>query len=289
MLGALGFGHIEIGSISAYPSHGNIRPRLFRIPADEGIVVHYGVPSDGADVVAARISGKHYAVPVGINLVKTNDPHRPPTEEEVLSDYAAALAKLQGCASYIHLNLSCPNSANDRDYFDQVSKIDDLLQRLSDTQPRVPVFVKLRPIPDKTFLREVAAAVDPYPFVAGLAVNLPAGKPPELRLKTSRVALEKLPGSVSGRPTEYLANTNLRLLYEAIGPGSRLKLMAAGGVFSADDAYRKIRLGASLVQVYTALVYRGPGIAKGILQGLIALLERDGFSNVAEAVGIDVR
>lgn len=288
MLGVLGFGFIEIGSISAYPSLGNPRPRLFRIPGDEGIVVHYGVPNDGADVVVARLRAKACVVPLAINLVKTNDPRRPSTDEEVLDDYAAAFAKLQDSASYIHLNLSCPNSANDRNYFDQVSKVDALLQRLAREQPRVPVFLKLKPTADRAFLRELVATLDQFPFVAGLGMNLPAGKPAELRFKTAREVLDKLPGSVSGRPVEKLANANLRLLYEVTGPGSRYKIVAAGSVFSAEDAYRKIRLGASLVQVYTALVYRGPSIAKEIVSGLTTLLERDGFHNVSEAVGIDV-
>jgi dihydroorotate dehydrogenase len=287
MLGALGFGHVEIGSISAYPSQGNSRPRLFRIPQDEGIVVHYGVPNEGADAVAVRIQGRGCAAPLGINLVKTNDPHRPPTDDEVLGDYAGAFARLQFLGSYVNLNLSCPNSANDRNYFDEIPKIHALLQRLAHQRPRVPVFLKLKPTGDRALLRELVAVADQFSFVAGFGINLPAGKPTELRLTMPRDALEKLPGAVSGRPVENLINANLKLLYEVIGPGSRYKLMAAGGVFSAEDAYRKIRLGASLVQLYTALVYHGPGIVKQILDGLVVLLERDGFDNVAKAVGVD--
>ncbi len=288
MLGALGFGHVEIGSISAYPSQGNSRPRLFRIPQDEGIVVHYGVPNDGADAVATRIRGRDCGVPLGINLVKTNDPHRPPTDDEVLGDYAEAFARLQDLSSYINLNLSCPNSANDRNYFDDIRKVHALLQRLANQRPRIPVFLKLKPTVDRAILRELVAVADQFPFVAGFGINLSAGKSAELRLTTSRDALEKLPGAVSGRPVENLINANLKLLYKVIGPGSRYKLMAAGGVFSAEDAYRKIRLGASLVQLYTAMVYHGPGIVREILRGLVVLLERDGFGNVTEAVGIDV-
>jgi len=288
MLGSLGFGHIEIGSVSTYPSQGNPRPRLFRIPEDEGIVVHYGVPNDGADAVAARIHGPRCAVPLGISLVKTNDPRRPPTDEEVLGDYARAFTRLQDAARYITLNLSCPNSANDRNYFDEVSKVDALLRRLAGQQPRVPVFMKLKPIADEAWLRELVAVTDAFPFIAGFAINLPAGKPPELNLKTSRDVVEKLPGSVSGHPVERLINANLEMLYQIIGARSRYALMAAGGVFSAEDAYRKIRLGASLVQLYTALVYRGPGVVKKILTGLKLLLKRDGFDNVTQAVGADV-
>jgi dihydroorotate dehydrogenase len=288
MLGALGFGHVEIGSISAYPSEGNSRPRLFRIPQDEGIVVHYGVPNAGADVVAERIQRSGCPVPLGVNLVKTNDPRRPATDDEVLGDYATAFGRLQSSSSYINLNLSCPNSANDRNYFDEIPKVHALLQRLADQQPRVPVFLKLKPTADRGFLSELVAVTDQFGFVAGFGINLPAGKPADLRLTMSRDALSKQPGAVSGRPVENLINANLQLLYQVIGPGSRYKLMAAGGVFSAQDAYRKIRLGASLVQLYTAVVYHGPGVVKEILRGLVILLERDKFGNVAEAVGVDL-
>src|SRR5207237_574070 len=119
-------------------------------------------------------------------------------------------------------------------------------------------------------------------------INLPSGKPPELRFQTSAAELAKLPGAVSGRPVEQLINANLRLLYEAVGPGSRYRLMAAGGVYTAADAYRKIRLGASLVQLYTAMIYHGPGIVNEILRGLVKLLEADGFARISDAVGADV-
>jgi len=286
-LGAFGFGHVEIGSVSAYPSQGNPPPRLFRLPQDQGIIVHYGVPNEGAEAVAQRLRTKRCPVPLGINLVKTNDAGRPTTDEEVLGDYSAAFAQLQSCGSYISLNMSCPNSANDRNFFDDLSKAHALLQRLMGLAPQVPVFLKLKPTQDKTVLRDIVAMADEFPFVAGFGINLPAGKPQELKVTLPRAALEKMPGAVAGRPVEALINANLKLLYEAIGPQSRYALMAAGGVFTAEDAYRKIRLGASLVQLYTAMVYHGPGVVKQILRGLVVLLERDGFENVSAAVGAD--
>ncbi len=287
-LGSLGFGHVEIGSISAYPSTGNSRPRLFRIPEDKGIVVYYGVPNDGARAVAARLGDRRCPVPLGINLVKTNDPRRPPTDEEVLGDYTAAFSQLQSHAAYINLNLSCPNCANDRNHFDDVRKIDELLHSLARQLPRAPVFLKIKPTTDQGWIRELIAVCDAFPFVAGFGINLPAGKPDALTLRTAREIVAKLPGAVSGPPVTNLINANLKLLYEAIGPGSRYRLMAAGGVSSGDDAYLKIRLGASLVQLYTAMVYEGPGIARQVARRLQFLLRRDGFNNVAEAVGSDL-
>ncbi len=285
MLGALGFGHVEIGSVSAHPSDGNPRPRLFRIPQDRGIVVAYGVPNDGAEAVRRRLDGHPRTAALGINLVKTNDPARPAVAPDVYEDYAASFALLQGRADYVALNLSCPNSAADRDFFDDLPRIDELLSWLAQCDPRVPVILKLKPTRDAGVLREIVAIADGHPFVGGFAINLPSGKPSDLTLTSSRASLERMPGAVGGPPVEALVNAILVTLRGIVGDGSRYTLMAAGGVSTAEDAYRKIRLGASVVQLYTGLVYRGPGVVREVLTGLVALLERDGFERAADAVG----
>jgi dihydroorotate dehydrogenase (fumarate)/dihydroorotate dehydrogenase len=289
LLGALGFGHVEIGSISAYVSHGNPRPRLFRIPRDRGIVVYYGVPNEGAEAVRRRLQGQRFAVPLGINLVKTNDPARPAVEPAVYEDYARSLRVLQDAADYLVLSLSCPNSPGDRDFLDDTARIHKLLRRLAVLPPRRPVFLKLKPTRDAGCLREIVAVADEFPWIAGFAVNLPADKPAELHLTTPRARLDRMPGAVGGKPVEAFVNDVLASLYRVVGPGSRYALMAAGGVFSAEDAYRKVRLGASLVQLLTGLVYRGPHIVKDVLGGLVRLAERDRFSSITEAVGADHR
>jgi dihydroorotate dehydrogenase len=285
MLGALGFGHLEIGSISAHASDGNPKPRLFRIPQDRGIVVAYGVPNDGADVVRERLDGGPRRVPLGVNLVKTNDPARPADGPEVYEDYAASFARLQDRADYVALNMSCPNSAADRDFFDDLTRVDALLERLSSCAPRVPVFLKLKPTRDAGVLREIVAIADRHPFVSGFAINLPSGKPADLNLTSPRSSLERMPGAVGGPPVEDYVNAILGTLRSIVGDGSRYALIAAGGVSTADGAYRKLRLGATTVQLYTGLVYHGPGFVKGLLEGLAALLERDGFDHVSDAVG----
>src|SRR3954447_25440014 len=279
MLGALGFGHLEIGSVSADASDGNPKPRLFRIPQDEGIVVAYGVPNDGAGAVRERLGGPR-RVPVGLNLVKTNDPSRPAAGPEVYEDYAASLAALQDRSDYITLNLSCPNSAGDRDFFDELGRIDALLGRLSECGVRVPLILKLKPTRDAGVLREIVAIADGHPFVSGFAINLPSGKPADLNLTVGRDTLERMPGAVGGPPVEELVNAILATLKSLVG--DRYALIAAGGVRSAEAAYRKLRLGATSVQLYTGLVYHGPGLVKEILTGLVALLERDGVASVRE-------
>ena len=284
MLGSLGFGHVEVGSVSAHPSEGNPRPRLFRIPEDRGIVVAYGVPNEGADAVAERLARSRVRARVGVNLVKTNDPARPAVEPGVHEDYAASLARLQDRADYVALNLSCPNSAGDRDFFDDLPRIDTLLRALAEIGVSKPLFLKLKPTQDAGVLREIVAIADGHPFVSGFAINLPAGKPPELEIRaTPRDRLEAMPGAVGGAPVEALVNDILATLHGIAG--GRYALVAAGGVASAESAYRKLQLGASLVQVYTGLVYRGPRVITEILRGLGELLERDGHATVADAVG----
>ena len=289
LLGTLGFGHVEIGSVSAYPSNGNPRPRLFRLPEDDAIVVSYGVPNDGAEAISRRLNGGARTARLGVNLVKTNDPARPAVEPDVYEDYARSFELLQNRADYIALNMSCPNSPGDRDFFDQLPRFDGLLGRLAEQSPRVPVFLKLKPTRDEGVLREIVAIADAYPFVAGFSINLPAGKPADLRLSASPERLEGMPGAVGGRPVEELINDILARLYGIIGPDSRYGLMAAGGVFTAADALRKIRLGASVVQLYSGLVYRGPRLVREILAGMVEQLEREGFDGMADAVGADAR
>jgi dihydroorotate dehydrogenase (fumarate)/dihydroorotate dehydrogenase len=288
-LAALGFGHVEIGSISGWPSSGNPRPRLFRLPQEQAIVVHYGVPNEGAAAVAQRLRGRSFSVPVGINLVKTNDPARPACDEEVFNDFARSLAELKDCGSYLVLSLSCPNSPGDRDFFDDTGKIDLLLARVASLHPGRPVFLKMKPTGDEGRLKDIVEISRAYPFVAGLSINLPAGKPAELGLRTPAEMLARMPGAVGGKPVEAFINRRLAQLYPLLGNDGRFVLMAAGGVFTAADAYRKVRLGASLVQLYTGLIYRGPRIVREILQGLVRLLEADGFRHVSEAVGADLR
>ncbi|WP_158581398.1 quinone-dependent dihydroorotate dehydrogenase [Actinomadura spongiicola] len=287
IMGSMGFGHIEVGSISAFPSTGNPRPRLFRLPKDHAVAVAYGVPNEGAEAIAPRVHRPEHAR-LGVNLVKTNDVRRPAVEPDVYEDYARSFELLQPRADYVTLNMSCPNSAGDRDFFDELPRVAALLDELSAVAPCVPVFLKLKPIGDAGVLREIVRIADDFPFVAGFAINLPAGKPSELRLSTPPGELAAKPGAVGGPPVETLVNHVLKTLRRTIGPTSRYALTAAGGVTSADAAYRKISLGADLVQLYTGLIYRGPRLVPTILDGLLRRLDAEGHDTVSAAIGTHV-
>jgi dihydroorotate dehydrogenase len=289
MLDHLGFGFSEIGSVSARPSLGNPKPRLFRLAQDRAIVVNYGLPNEGVEVIAKRLASHRPRSPLGVNIVKTNDgPDAPECSvDEILSDYERSVSMTHRHASYLSLNLSCPNAKDGQDFFATAGSIGLLLERIEPLGIACPVFLKIAPNPEPSLLERVISEAEPYEFVRGFLFNLPAGKPHTISLKTPRSQWERMPGAVAGKPVENLINECIRQLYTRM-PSGRFVIIGAGGVFTAEDAYLKIRLGASLVQLYTALVYEGPGIVKRINRGLVELLRRDGCKNIREAIGAGV-
>jgi dihydroorotate dehydrogenase len=274
LLSVLGFGHVEIGSVSADPSAGNPRPRLARLPDERAIAVAYGVPNDGAERVAARLEGRRPPVPVGINVVSTNRGAASAVEpdEAVIGDYVASVARLQDHGDYVCLNISCPNTRDGRGFFADRSRLRALLDALAESGMWRQLFIKVAPFADAREIDSLLEAVDAAPFVAGFSVNLPPGTRPDV------------PGAISGPPARAAAERAVAELY-ARSDRERHVVIGSGGIATADDAYRMIGLGASLVQVYTALVYEGPGVVRRITEDLAALAERDGLRGVGEAVG----
>jgi len=285
-LAGLGFGSIEIGSISVDPSSGNPKPRLWRLPDDEAIVVHYGLPNDGADIVAHRLAQTTLPVPLGINLVVTNRGLGAPplTADRIIDEYVHAARILAPRADYLMLNLSCPNTVDGRDFFADAAHLDACLTALGETRPTVPVFLKVSPLGGIEAIERVLAAADGRDFISGFMFNLAPVKPDAMR--TPESVWRGMRGAVSGPPAAPLANACIREMFRRMDRKRHI-LIGAGGVSTAEDAYAKIRLGASLVQLLTALIYRGPGVVRTITAGLAQLLERDGFNNVADAVGVD--
>lgn len=283
-LGGLGFGHVEIGSVSADSSDGNPKPRLFRLPQDRAMVVHYGLQNDGAEVVARRIAKARLPVPLGINIVKTNRGlgAGPDGEEEIIGDYLRSIRLLKDHAGYLTLNLSCPNTEMGRDFFAEKEHIARFLDALAEVDYSCPLFLKVSPKYGIPGIERLLEAAEGHDFVSGFVFNLPAGKPDNLT--TPREVWENMPGAVSGRPVEAPINFSIGEMYKRMDT-KRYRIIGVGGVFTAEQAYEKIRLGASLVQVLTALVYEGPGVVGRINRGLCELLRRDGFSSIGEAVG----
>jgi len=284
-LAALGFGSIDVGSVSARASAGNPeRPRLFRIPADEGLIVFYGVPNDGAAAVAARLARVRLPVPLGVSLVETNT-GRPAPVDAVIAELADAARRFTGIATYLALNLNCPNSAGGFSHFDDPAHLRALLAALGDVERLPPVFIRVTPPAEARAIDAILAAIDPFAFVKGLSFYDPKNDL-RARLRTPPGELARMRGSVSAPVALGWTQATIREWYRRIDR-KRLALIGVGGISSAEDAYRTIRLGASLVQVYTALVYQGPAVVRAIKRGLVRLLERDGLRNIGDAVGVD--
>ncbi|MDQ2082211.1 quinone-dependent dihydroorotate dehydrogenase [Xanthobacteraceae bacterium Astr-EGSB] len=287
MLAALGFGSVEIGSISRDPSAGNPRPRLFRLPDDHAIVVNYGLPNEGAAAVATRLARMRVSIPLGINIVKTNRPGAScETKDGIIAEYADAAITLAPYADYLMFNLSCPNTEDGGDFFADRGCLDALLQALDGLGLGVPVFLKASPRGGIAAIERLLEAADPHAFVSGFMFNLRPGKPDGL--KTPETVWSRMPGAVSGKPSAALADQCIREIYRRMDR-RRYAIIGAGGVSSAEDAYAKIRNGASLVQLLTALVYEGPMVVRSIAAGLAELLRRDGFARIGDAVGVDMR
>ena len=286
-IAAVGFGAVEVGSVSAHPSAGNPeRPRLFRVPDDQALMVYYGVPNDGAQAVAQRLAQTRLPVPLGINIVETNTV-RALDAAQLVEELTQALRVLKPLASYVTVNMNCPNSAGGVSPLDDPATLRRLLASFAACGELPPLFLKIRLNPEPAAIDAVLAVTDAFPFVKGFVPSV-ASKRPYSGLKTPQAVLDRMPGSLSGPFTREGATRVIRAWYARIDP-RRYALLGAGGIVTAEHAYERIRAGASLVQVYGAIIYNGPGVIRRIKQGLCALLERDGLANISEAIGADAR
>jgi dihydroorotate dehydrogenase len=283
-LAALGFGFIEVGTITAYAQPGNAKPRIFRLPEDEALLNRMGFNNPGAEAVASRLARTPVKTVLGINVGKS----KVTPIEEASGDYLRSIDLLAPYARYLVVNVSSPNTPGLRDLQD-AGPLRNLLRtvvgRLDAGPPRKapapPVLLKLAP--DLSY-DQIDQAVDiaEEEGVAGIiATNTTISRQ---GLRTPADLVESLgAGGVSGRPVRARALQVVRRVYNRTG--GRLPIIGVGGIFSAADAWEMIRAGASLVQVYTGFVYGGPMVVKTINQGLVEILEREGLDSITKAVG----
>jgi dihydroorotate dehydrogenase len=281
--GALGFGFAEVGTVTPRPQPGNPRPRLFRLPGDLAVINRFGFNSDGAERVARNLAaGAPAALRVGINIGKNKDT----PNEQAADDYVQAIDALHPFADYFVVNVSSPNTAGLRALQGAQTLrplIEQVVDRVRRVAPRaIPVLVKLSPDMSDDELRQSADATLEAGAAGIVATNTTTMR--EGLLAAASVQGEA--GGLSGAPLRARANAACRLLYRHCG--GRVPIVGVGGIAGPDHAYERIRSGATLVQVYTALVYEGPQLAGRIIAGLAERLSRDGFSSMREAIGIDV-
>ena len=275
MLG-FGFGFVEVGTLTPQPQAGNPRPRLFRLAEDLAVINRMGFNNGGQAAALARLKTlQRRAGPVGVNIGANKD------SADRIADYATGAKAMAVVADYLTVNISSPNTPGLR-ALQSGAALRELLGGVMDALPSpVPVFLKVAPDLQHDEIDALARVAIEGGVSAVIVANTTVSRP-ALR---SRHADEM--GGLSGAPLASLALQRLRDFRAATG--GEMPLVAAGGIGSADEAYARIRAGASLVQLYSALVYDGPGLARRIARGLADRLRRDGFANVADAVGAESR
>ena len=272
-LGALGFGFVEVGGVTAEPQTGNPRPRLFRLREDEALINRMGLNNDGARTVGERLDATNTDIPVGVNIAKSERV----APENAPADYRWSYEQVAEGGDFFVVNVSCPNSQGFAELQNRESMA-AILGELVDAGAS-PLLVKLSPdLPDPA-VDDALDLVREFDLDGVVATNTTTSRPASLR-SPHRVE----GGGLSGKPLADDATAMVRYVARQV----EAPVVGVGGVSTAADAYEKIRAGASLVQLYTGLVYRGPTIARDINRGLLDLLDRDGFDTIEDAVGVDL-
>jgi dihydroorotate dehydrogenase len=274
-----GFGFVECGTLTPRPQSGNPKPRLFRLREDRAVINRMGFNNRGMEVARTKLVSRDAKAIVGINIGANKD------STDRIEDYRRCFDVLAPLASYVTINVSSPNTPGLRGLQnkDELSRLlATLIEARRATMFRVPLLLKIAPDLDDPALDDVAESALAAGIDGLIVSNTTIARPSSLRSANAKET-----GGLSGAPlfapsTRILAEMRKRI-------GSRAVLVGAGGVASGENAYAKIRAGASLVQLYTALAYEGPGLVSRIKRELLACLMRDGFACVADAVGADVR
>jgi dihydroorotate dehydrogenase len=268
----LGFGAVEIGTLTPLPQSGNPRPRLFRLTADQAVINRMGFNNGGLAAALPRARAAKRSGMLGINVGANKD------ATDRIADYEAGVAAAAPVADYVTINISSPNTPGLRD-LQHGSALADLLARTSAARGTTPLFLKVAPDQEPAQIDEIAKAAIDARIDALIVGNTTISRPALASANASES------GGLSGAPLASLAAQRLRDFRAATG--GRLPIVAVGGIDSGAEAYARIRAGASLVQLYSGLVYGGPGLPGRIVKELAALMKRDGFATIVEAIGSD--
>jgi len=273
-LHALGFGHVEVGTVTPRPQEGNPKPRLFRYPKYEALQNAMGFNNEGAEVVKARLKRIYPApFPIGVNIGK----NKTTPQTKALDDYRFLIEAFKDLADYLVINISSPNTPGLRDLQNEsfIQELFTMARERTDT----PILLKIAP--DMTLDQAVALAKTAVEAGAGgiIATNT--------SIDYTLLRGAKDFGGISGKP---IADKSFAI-FQAVAKElfGQTILISAGGIDSAQEAYRRIRAGANLVQLYTAFIYGGPALLRDINLGLLQLLQKDGFTHINQAVGADLR
>ena len=280
---ALGFGFSELGGVTQHKQPGNPKPRMFRVVEDEALINRMGFNNPGSDSLAKRLRNVSKdnlwpAHPVGINLGKS----KITPIAKAVEDYQYSFNQLKNLADFFVINVSSPNTPNLRQLQDK-GALDEILSALqSDNLDQKPILVKVAPDLDFKALDEILELVNPHRLAGLVATNTTIARPKETEGAKTKLYSET--GGLSGRPLSARSTEVIRHLYRQTK--GTLPIIGVGGIFSSDDAWEKITAGASLLQIYSGLVYEGPQINRSILKGLARRLTGEGLTKIKDAVGI---
>lgn len=284
-LSALGFGYLELGSVTAFSSPGNLRPRIFRLPRDKSLINRMGLPNIGATAFAKKMSAIKVDIPYGVNIAKT--PLHLVKRTKPLSsidDYLTTLEATQNLGAYFVLNLSCPNT-EDGATFEDPASFSELITEIKSAQKKhttpKPLLIKLSPDLEKKKLTRLIEIAEKNDIDGYVLTNTSRSRD---KLKTTETELGKIGlGGLSGAALTQMANQQLKTVYDLVG--KRKILIGVGGIMGFADLLTKISCGASLFQIYTGLIYRGPFFVRDLNKKLAAYCREHGVKNYRDLVG----
>lgn len=280
ILPSIGFGFIEVGSITGEPCPGNPKPRLWRLPLSKSLIVYYGLKNEGAEIISKRLKNKKHTIPLGVNIAMTNCQNNI-NIENAIQDYKKAFEIMKDSAGYITINISCPNTLSNQPFTDN-KNLDNLLKVIDKVETIKPIFVKISPDLKHEDIDKILETLKNHRVHGIICSNL-------TKNRNSNKIIEKnisLKGGLSGKVVQDLSDNLLSYIYKK--EGKRFVLIGTGGIFTASDVYNKIKNGASLVQLITGMIYEGPQLISTLNQDLAKLLKNDGYKNISEAIGVNM-
>src|SRR3989344_4362727 len=277
ILPSVGFGFIEVGSITGEYCEGNPKPRLWRLKKSKSLVVYYGLKNDGCESIAKRLTNKKFSIPVGINIAKTNCKETIDTNKAI-ADYFKAYTAFTNIGNYVTINISCPNAFGGQPFTDS-KRLDALIDKIMSVPKTKPIFLKLSPDLSKQEIDEIINIAIKFKIDGFICANLTKNR------NNKNIIDENMPevGGLSGKVVDSLSDELIRYIYKKTN--GEFVIIGVGGVFRAEDAYRKIKAGASLIELITGMIFEGPQVISEINLGLVKLLKADGYKNISEAIG----
>jgi len=283
IIGDVGFGFSEIGSITGEKCLGNPKPRLWRLKKSKSLVVYYGLKNDGALNIAQRLKNKKFEIPIGISVAKTNSKETVDIQKGIEDYFKAYQIFLNSnIGDYFTINISCPNAFGGEPFTEE-KKLEALLQKIMSLPKTKPIFLKISPDLNKDEIDKIINISIKYKIDGFVCTNLTKNR------NNKNIIEKNIPekGGLSGKAVKDLSNEIISYIYKKTQ--GKFIIIGVGGIFSGKDAYEKIKSGASLVELITGMIFKGPQLISQINLELVNFLKKDGYKNISEAIGKNIK